>query len=150
MITLWHQRIEDNESEGAALLTTMLVLLILTTIGISAINITSTELNIVRNDKLYKRDFYIADAGVNVESKKVDRGIYEVSSPNTHNQQLNSNNATYSVNGLQYSASVFYNYPAGPPKGYDASKYTRYVYTINAQRNVSISLGCGKIGLIQN
>src|SRR6056297_3290733 len=130
MITLWHQLIKDNESEGAALLTTMLVLLILTTIGISAINITSTELEIVRNDKLYKRDFYIADAGVNVESKKVDRGIYEVSSPNTHNQQLNSNNATYSVNGLQYFASVFYNSPSGPPKGYDASKYTRYVYTV--------------------
>ncbi len=52
-----------NES-GFALITALLILVLLTIIGLAAINSSKTELNIAANDKQHKVAFYAAEAGV--------------------------------------------------------------------------------------
>ena len=53
-----------GNSRGVALIVALLVLLVLTLIGISAISTTTYETNIAGNERLYNRSFYSADAGV--------------------------------------------------------------------------------------
>jgi len=53
-----------RNSQGVALIVALLVLLVLTLIGISAISTTTYETNIAGNERLYNRSFYSADAGV--------------------------------------------------------------------------------------
>jgi len=49
---------------GAVLIAALLMLLILTLIGISAVSTTTYETNIAGNERLYNRSFYAADAGI--------------------------------------------------------------------------------------
>ncbi len=53
----------QNQS-GVSLVIALLILLVLTLIGISAISTTTFETNIAGNERLYNRAFYTADAGV--------------------------------------------------------------------------------------
>jgi hypothetical protein len=52
----------DNE-RGSVIVVALLLLVFLTIIGITATTNTRTELNITRNNQIYKRDFYAADSG---------------------------------------------------------------------------------------
>ncbi len=54
--------LENNE--GVSLVIALVILLVLTLIGISAISTTTFETNIAGNERLYNRAFYTADAGV--------------------------------------------------------------------------------------
>lgn len=47
-----------NNQQGFALISVMLVLVLLTVIGIAALNTTSVELQITGNDRIYRTDFY--------------------------------------------------------------------------------------------
>jgi hypothetical protein len=51
-------------NKGVSLVIALLILLVLTLIGISAISTTTFETNIAGNQRLYNRAFYTADAGV--------------------------------------------------------------------------------------
>lgn len=50
--------------QGVSLVIALLILLVLTLIGISAISTTTFETNIAGNNRLYNRAFYSSDAGV--------------------------------------------------------------------------------------
>ncbi len=52
-----------DQSGGFVLIVSLVVLLLLTIIGISATNLTNVELQIAGNDKVHKDTFYRADAG---------------------------------------------------------------------------------------
>ena len=54
--------LQDNK--GVSLVIALLILLVLTLIGISAISTTTFETNIAGNERLYNRAFYSSDAGV--------------------------------------------------------------------------------------
>jgi len=60
---VFHQDSRDMQS-GSVLLMTILILLFLTIIGISAMNMTSTEYQITRNYRIYKTNLYKADGAV--------------------------------------------------------------------------------------
>ena len=47
-----------NNQQGFALISVMLFLVLLTVIGIAAVNTTSVELQITGNDRIYRTDFY--------------------------------------------------------------------------------------------
>jgi hypothetical protein len=49
---------------GASLVIALMILLILTLIGISALQTTTQETNIAGNERLYNRAFYTSDAGI--------------------------------------------------------------------------------------
>ncbi|MCF8111452.1 MAG: pilus assembly PilX N-terminal domain-containing protein [Desulfobacteraceae bacterium] len=53
------------DKKGSVLLTTMIVLLLLTLIGVSGINTSSTDLQITRNYRIYNENLMLADAAVN-------------------------------------------------------------------------------------
>ncbi len=53
----------QNE-KGVSLIVALMILLVLTLIGITAISTTTFETNIAGNERLYNRAFYTADAGV--------------------------------------------------------------------------------------
>jgi len=53
-------KIFQNQN-GFALIASMLFLMVLSIIGIAAINTTSVEVNIAGNDRIYKQNFYLAE-----------------------------------------------------------------------------------------
>jgi len=59
-----------NEN-GSVLLTTVIILLLLTVIGVRGINTASTDLKITRNYRVYKENLMLADAAVNRAAKDV-------------------------------------------------------------------------------
>ena len=69
-----------NNQRGVSLIIALLILLVLTLIGISAISTTTFETNIAGNGRLYNRAFYTADSGVDYF---VSNGSFYVSLPGT-------------------------------------------------------------------
>ncbi len=67
--------IVSNES-GSVLLTTIVILLLMTLIGISGMNTASTDLQITRNYRIHKQNLALADAAVNRAKSLI---AYEVS-----------------------------------------------------------------------
>ena len=53
-----------KNQKGVTLVIALMILLVLTLIGISAISTTTFETNIAGNERLYNRAFYSSDAGV--------------------------------------------------------------------------------------
>jgi hypothetical protein len=53
-----------ENQRGASLVIALMIVLILTLIGISALQTTTHETNIAGNERLYNRSFYTADAGI--------------------------------------------------------------------------------------
>jgi hypothetical protein len=51
-----------NNEEGSAIVVALLLMVLLTIIGVSSTNTTTIELQIVRNDLSYKRNFYQAES----------------------------------------------------------------------------------------
>jgi len=51
----------DNE-KGSAIILAVLILAVLTILGVSSVNTSTIELKIVRNEKLYQQNFYLAEA----------------------------------------------------------------------------------------
>ena len=67
----------DNESGSAVLIATILILVVITIIGLSAMNNTTMELTIASNDQQHKMAFYNADSGVYSVPKLVSRTVNE-------------------------------------------------------------------------
>jgi len=55
---------QPKYQKGVSLVIALMILLVLTLIGISAISTTTFETNIAGNERLYNRAFYTSDAGV--------------------------------------------------------------------------------------
>lgn len=51
-----------NNEHGSAIIFAILILAVLTILGVSSINTSTTELKIVRNERIYQCNFYIADS----------------------------------------------------------------------------------------
>ncbi len=64
-----------QREEGYILITTMLIMLVLTIIGIAANRNTSIELQIAANDKVHKKTFYAAEAGGILGAELVEQNL---------------------------------------------------------------------------
>ena len=51
-----------KNEEGSAIVVTLMILMVVTIIGVSSTNTTTVELQIVRNDGIYKQNLYLAEA----------------------------------------------------------------------------------------
>ncbi len=69
-----------QDHNGVSLVIALIILLVLTLLGISAISTTTFETNIAGNERLYNRAFYTADAGVDYF---VSMGTSYISLPNS-------------------------------------------------------------------
>lgn len=69
-----------KNQKGVSLVIALIILLILTLIGISAISTTTFETNIAGNERLYNKAFYTSDAGVDYF---VSMGVSYILLPNS-------------------------------------------------------------------
>ena len=105
-----------KNQKGDSLVIALIILLVLTIIGISAINTTIFETNIAGNERLYNRAFYTTDAGVDYF---FSRGSFYLSLPNT------SGTVDSRTDGLSLGGDYFLiNWERtvsdlGPPKKYE-------------------------------
>ncbi len=61
--------------DGYVLVLSMMMILVLTLLGIAALNTTDIELMIAGNDTLHKKTFYKADGGTEVASSVLEENI---------------------------------------------------------------------------
>jgi Tfp pilus assembly protein PilX len=101
-----------NEQKGMALVVALIMLLVLTLIGISAISMTTFETNIAGNERIYNLAFYTADGGIENFRGRVSNGEFTYSAIDTGSYQVtigeNACNVTYakwkrSEAGLDYA-----------------------------------------------
>ncbi len=90
----------DNE-HGFVLVTAMMVLIVLTIIGIMAMQNSTTEITISGNDRIHKQTFYQADGGTEL----AQHVVYQ----NTMCLDENgfTQNSIFNGNTPQYSTAVF-------------------------------------------
>jgi len=69
-----------QDDDGVTLVIALMILLVLTLIGISAISTTTFETNIAGNERLYNKAFYTSDAGVDYFGSI---GSYLIAYPNS-------------------------------------------------------------------
>lgn len=93
-----------NKQDGMALVIALVMLLILTLIGINAINTTTFEVNISGNQRIYNTAFYGADGGIDdfkatmnetdprgIRNQLLDRSV------NSYSDTIPGSNITYTI-----------------------------------------------------
>ena len=85
----------DNE-QGSVILLAMLILIVLTILGIASLNTSTIEFQIVGNEKIYQRNFNIAESGDKKEAYYVghsSKDWYTLKNPLNFNHFLNPSDA---------------------------------------------------------
>ncbi len=72
-----------KNEDGSAIILALLILMVVTVLGISAINTSTIEIQIAANDKNYKRDFYVAEAGWKIAADWLEKMATNPSKINT-------------------------------------------------------------------
>ena len=135
-----------QREDGNVLITAFVFLVILTLIGILATRTAQMDIQIAANEIPYKRNFYIAEAGLYREAAEIGRGKYPVGNINSH-QTLAQREGTevivgdplpgapHTVFGENYDFTVEYLGFFAPPPGYSAIHFVRYDYNVNVEAN---------------
>ena len=151
-----------NNEEGSTIVLAMLMLAVLTILGISSINTSTMELQIVHNEKIYQRNFYQAEAAVLEAAQRLssESNIDEIRPSRTtkftswlRSSDINldtlsiftandaasllSNNATFAANatGIVSGGSL------GMTKDSNIYGFKIYGYSIDNDGNVLITIG---------
>ena len=89
-----------NQQKGIALVIALVMLLVLTLVGLSAVSMTNFETNISGNQRVYNLAFYTADGGVENFRGRVSGGEFIYSAVSTGSYQVtiggNQCNVSYS------------------------------------------------------
>ncbi|NLD36608.1 MAG: hypothetical protein GX654_07040 [Desulfatiglans sp.] len=121
----------------------LMILVILMLIGISASRTSNTDVIAARNLIPHKQDFYVAEAGQNIEAIRIGCGEYPVVASDSPGLVVADN--TYEVvpgNSCDYT--VTYKGHFSPPKGYSALHFSRHDYEVvtksgkNASNDVKV------------
>lgn len=155
----------QNE-EGYVTIFALLVLVMLTTMGISGVTTSSTEMQIATNDSLYKMTFYNAETARSYVMMNPD--LYGADNIDAATPHLFPNNsdpyvpitvgpvAPFNLGPSQsFSGTVEYVGGGGPPResGYDTSKFRAHQYRMTCigtgHRNTTARVEAGfyRIGL---
>ena len=141
-----------TNEKGSTIIYAIIVLLLLTIIGISSVNTTTTEQAIAQNDMYYKLSFYAAEAGkefvppntqlYHTDNVIVGSGIDfpSIDFPNADGLDNDGdgsidNETEVIINSIQsFDGNVVYDGSAQPPRGsgYDVGSYKSHKYTITA------------------
>jgi hypothetical protein len=122
-------RLKIKMETGNISVVALMILVILTLIGISASRTSDTDVIAARNLIPHKQDFYIAEAGQNMEAIKIGMGDYHVL--DSDNPELILSETTEEVvPGHSCDYKVIYKGHFFPPKGYSALHFTRYDYEV--------------------
>ena len=146
-----------RDEEGNVLLLAFIFLVILTLIGIFSTRTARLDMQIAANEIPYKRNFYLAEAGLYREAAELGRGNYPVPNINDFPTSLASRvdgsvtgtlpGAAHTVFGQTYDFHVQYVGYFPPPPGYSALHFTRYDYNVDSTaNNVLVDSRLYKIG----
>lgn len=145
-----------RQEEGNVLLVAFIFLVILTLIGIFSTRTARMDLQIAANEIPYKRNFYIAEAGLYREAAELGRGNYPVTKTDTTEVLVQNGVPTigslpaptpHLAMGQAYNFNVKYMGSFPPPKGYSPLSFARYDYTVDATaNNVGVHSRLYKIG----
>lgn len=108
---LWSPTLQD--CKGVSLVIALIILLVLTLLGISAISTTTFETNIAGNERLYNRAFCTADAGVDYFGSTASSLIALPTSTGVVNLSLGGDGDNFVVNWARSLTDL------GPPKKYE-------------------------------
>jgi hypothetical protein len=141
-----------KREEGNVLIVALIFLVILTLIGIFATRTAQMDLQIASNEMPYKRNFYLAEAGLYREAAEIGRGNYPVANINSFDQPLAERVGGEVVLGDPlpgaphvvkdhvgadqiYDFEVRYEGFFPPPPGYSAIHFVRYDYNVRVDSN---------------
>ena len=101
-----------RKEEGTVLIVALLMLILLTVIGISASTISSIDIQIAGNEKMYKTAFYAADGGTEIGSELLEQNIElrgftssTVGQANVHDLEFWSNTSWSATNDVDIKIS---------------------------------------------
>ena len=101
-IKKWFPVLRDDR--GVSLVVALLILLVLTILGISAINTTTFETNIAGNERLYNNAFYAADSGVDYFYGTISTYLtMYVNNPGATIPQVNSKSSGIDLGGGEFN-----------------------------------------------
>jgi len=86
-----------KDQKGIALVIALIMLLVLTLIGLSAVSMTTYETNIAGNERLYNLTFYAADGGVENFRGMVSAGNFIYSPLNSGSYQVMIGNTNCNI-----------------------------------------------------
>jgi hypothetical protein len=110
----------------------LMILVILTLIGISASRTSNTDVIAARNLIPHKQDFYVAEAGQNMEAIRIGSGDYPVIDSDNAGLVL-AEETEEVVPGNFCDYRVTYKGHFIPPKGYSALYFTRHDYEVQTK-----------------
>ena len=145
-----------KKEDGNVLLVAFIFLVILTLIGIFSARTARMDIQIASNEIPYKRNFYVAEAGLYREAAELGRSNYPVTKTDTTEVLVQNGVSTkgslpaptpHLAMGQSYNFNVNYmgNFP--PPKGYSPLNFARYDYNVAVTaNNVRVDSRLYKIG----
>jgi Tfp pilus assembly protein PilX len=155
--------LKDRKEQGSVVVIALMILVVLTLLGIMATRTSSIDIRIAANEISYKKNFYIAEAGVFREALEIGRGKYPVTTISQAyelaDQNLNQDGSAASrglknvdgsytgsplpgsdtvhqFSGKNYAFAVGYAGYFLPPTGYSVIHFSRYDYTVDTQTPV--------------
>jgi len=135
-----------KSEEGNLTIVAFVLLVVLTLIGIFATKTANLDLQTAYNEVPYKKNFYVAEGGVNREAAELGRGNYPVINVNLPGVLATQASGSlpgdaHVVVGTAYNFTVSYigHYPS--PSGYSALHFSRYDYGVEARAGGSASSG---------
>ncbi len=117
------------QEAGNITVVALMILVILTLIGISAGRTSNTDVIAARNLIPHKQDFYIAEAGQNMEAIKIGKGEYPVIDSDTPGLVIKESTEEV-IPGNSCGYMVTYKGHFVPPKGYSALHFNRHDYEV--------------------
>lgn len=140
------------ESGSIHFVAVMLVAL-LTVLGMSISSMSTTELQIARNEGDSKQAFYIAEGGAQRAVMEVRQGTYPIDNiflPGVLaacDPSGQISDSPYRIAGEPYAISVSYLGVFPAPKGFSSIEFSRYDYEVRARKDASrVRVRCGRIG----
>jgi hypothetical protein len=147
-----------KSEEGNVLIVALLFLVILTLIGIFSTNTARMDMQIASNEIPYKRNFYLAEAGLYREAAELGRNNYPVTSiyaPDTLARRGfdplpdkgTLPGAPHLAFGQPYDFLVEFIGFFPPPPGFSALHFSRFDYNVGVRaNNVSVESRLYRIG----
>jgi len=136
--------LKDQSEQGSVVVIALMILVVLTLLGIMATRTSTIDIRIAANEISYKKNFYVAEAGVFREALEIGRGNYPVTDISTAHDLADQDSLLPDPPGgtLPGDAHTFNNVPydfvvryAGyflPPTGYSVIHFSRYDYRVDA------------------
>ncbi len=152
--------LKNHKEKGSVTVIALMILVVLTLLGIMATRISSIDIRIAANEITYKKNFYVAEAGVFREALEIGRGKYPVTTISQAyelaDQILNSDGSVatsglknvggaytgddlpgsdseHKFSGKNYDFFVMYEGYFLPPTGYSVIHFSRYDYSVDVE-----------------